>query len=234
MLQFLYTVSSFFLPIFCPACNKPLQQNTYLCDNCFNTLSDIPIESIEVDFMTSFKESEFINDYFYLFEFDTASHIRHIIHEFKYNHKYKLAEYIGKKLGEKIRLHKKWELDVIIPVPLHYLKKIERGYNQSDMICKGLEKEIGIKRDNKVLKRIKYTDSQTTLSIRNRKRNIRSAFQVKNNSRLKGKSVLLIDDVVTTGTTVLECAKVLYKSGTKEIFLASIARAKPHQKKNII
>jgi competence protein ComFC len=108
---------------------------------------------------------------------------------------------------------------------LHQLKKAERGYNQSYYIAKGLNKVLKCALKENHLKRIKFTESQTTMNITERKKNISGAFKVKTISGLRNKNILLIDDVITTGATITECGKILLESGVNKIYAASIAIA---------
>ncbi|MCF8241039.1 MAG: ComF family protein [Melioribacteraceae bacterium] len=118
-----------------------------------------------------------------------------------------------------------WKIDYIIPVPLHTLKKSERGYNQSYYISKGLSKKTGIPVVKNLLSRNRYTSTQTTLNKQDRKLNIEGAFRVKSKRNLKSKNILILDDVVTTGATTLECARQIKKLGADKIFVISVALA---------
>ena len=118
-----------------------------------------------------------------------------------------------------------WNFDLIVPIPLHHLKKAERGYNQSFYIAKGVRKILNIKVSDRIVKRIKYTESQTTMNISEREENIYGAFKVKLKNSISGKNILLIDDVITTGATISECGKILLEAGANRIYAASIAIA---------
>ena len=116
-------------------------------------------------------------------------------------------------------------MDLIIPIPLHQLKKAERGYNQSFYIAKGLGEILNVTASDRIVKRRKYTESQTTMTLVERQENISDAFKIRNKKIINGKVILLIDDVITTGATISECGKILLDSGAKKIFAASIAIA---------
>ena len=106
---------------------------------------------------------------------------------------------------------------------MFHLKKIERGYNQADYIAKGLSKNLKIKYSSKIVKRIKNTLSQTKLSSIERKSNMESAFSLRNGKSINGKRIILVDDVITTGITVLEVAKVLKGNGAEKVYSLSVA-----------
>ena len=114
---------------------------------------------------------------------------------------------------------------MIIPIPLHQLKKAERGYNQAYYIAKGVGSKLKVRVSDRAVKRIKYTESQTTMNLNEREENISGAFKVRNQKAVRGKSILLLDDVITTGATISECGKKLLEAGAAKISAASIAIA---------
>lgn len=111
-----------------------------------------------------------------------------------------------------------------MPVPLHKLKKAERGYNQSYYIAKGYSNILNIP-VKEVCRRIKYTVSQTGFNLKERKENMRNAFLPTNTKIISGKRIILVDDVITTGSTITECAKVLLDNGAGKVFAVSVALA---------
>ncbi len=113
--------------------------------------------------------------------------------------------------------------DLIVPVPLHWFKKMQRGFNQSELIASEMSELYHIKYMN-LLSRIKWTRSQTSLSRRKRRQNLKRAFLVKQTINLAGKSVLLIDDVLTTGSTLTACAQKLIAAGCGRVDVLTIAR----------
>lgn len=117
------------------------------------------------------------------------------------------------------------DYDLLVPVPLHPKRLRERGYNQSELLAKALSKQTGIPWQDS-LERVRNTPHQTGLSREQRLKNLDSAFAVKRGKRggeVTGKRVILIDDVFTTGTTLQQCAKVLYQHGAAEILGATLA-----------
>jgi ComF family protein len=129
----------------------------------------------------------------------------------------------SKALGSIISSYPDLEgFDVIIPVPLHVRRLRERGFNQSLLLAKEVGKRCRIPVDPFALKRIRWTEPQVNLSGKDRKINVKGAFKV--HGDLKGKRVLLVDDVYTTGATVGECSKVLKKSGAKDVCILTLAR----------
>ena len=144
----------------------------------------------------------------------------------KYEHNFRIGKTLGKLLGDKLQneFHNQ-NVDLILPVPLHHLKKSERGYNQSFYIAKGVNRKLNLTLDERSVKRIKYTETQTSMNSREREKNIAGAFRVKRTNNISGKNILIIDDVITSGNTVSEFGRILKENGAVTIYAASIAIA---------
>ncbi len=115
--------------------------------------------------------------------------------------------------------------DLLIPVPLHSTRRRERGFNQSQLLAKQLEKLTKVPLASNGLKRIKPTPSQTRLKKRQRRQNIAGAFACPDAELVRGKRVMLVDDVYTTGSTLNECARVLMEAGAESVECLAYARA---------
>ena len=118
-----------------------------------------------------------------------------------------------------------WEASVIIPVPLHKKRKKERGFNQAQGIAEELARLKRIELDEGVLVKVKNVPPQTLLEIEEREKNVSGVFRVVGEEKIKGKIVLLVDDVYTTGSTVKECSLVLREAGAKEVRVLTLAQA---------
>ena len=116
-------------------------------------------------------------------------------------------------------------VDLIVPVPLHIRRLRERGFNQALLLARELSKQTGIPCEQRSLRKIKDTPFQTALKGRERRKNLKAAFRVKKTEEIEGKSVLLVDDVYTTGTTVNECARTLLEAGAATVGVLTLARA---------
>ena len=114
--------------------------------------------------------------------------------------------------------------DLIVPVPLHHVRRRERGYNQSAVLARELARRIGAKNGSGVLRRIRPTTTQTNLTAPDRLSNVKGAFESRRANRLAGRRVLLVDDVMTTGATVNACAKALKKGGATSVHVLTVAR----------
>ena len=144
--------------------------------------------------------------------------------------KFKRKRILGKKLSYLIYKILKTnpiflKSDVIIPVPLHPRREKQRGFNQCEVMAIELEKLTNIRFLKDVLIKIKDTPPQSSLDLKKRKNNVKGAFHVKNSFYIYRKNILLIDDIYTSGSTVLECSKILKKAGAKEIFVFTLAQA---------
>ena len=217
----------FFLPRYCTGCGKKLAHDEKLvCPGCLNTILKADTKLIETEYNRNFKYDRIIEDFSSLYIFEKEKTFQDVIHSIKYNKKFLAGVLLGRllaeSLGDKINT---WKIDLIIPVPLHHLKKAERGYNQSEYIAKGISKSSGIRMQKNVIKRERYTQSQTTMSRKEREQNIARAFKVKHKKAITGKNILLVDDIITTGATVKECGKIIKDNGAKLVYACSTAIA---------
>jgi ComF family protein len=215
----------FISPRFCTSCKCVLNVNeNFICSSCFNQITELSSQEIETEYERKFSSSVFIDNYSSLFKFEEKGKIQDLIHALKYNQKFKVGIFLGNLIGKKKKdLLKSWKIDFIVPIPLFHLKKIDRGYNQADYIGKGLSKALAIKLDVSIAKRIKNTQSQTKLNTDERAENMSDAFKIKKGKKVVGKNILIVDDVITTGITVLELAKKLKEKGAAKVFCLSIA-----------
>ncbi|MBP3191054.1 ComF family protein [Natronogracilivirga saccharolytica] len=163
-----------------------------------------------------------------LWEFDKGGYLQDVLHHLKYSGVSELGRVLGRKLSLKLRKNPFFDLDeevLLLPVPLHPSRQRKRGYNQSAMIAEGISKATGAEIvDQSAIKRIKNTRTQTGLSSASRKNNIAGAFQLAKPEVFQSGRVLIIDDVITTGATMLELAGVV-RPLCDHIGLATVARA---------
>jgi ComF family protein len=148
------------------------------------------------------------------------------IHQFKYGSKSYLSESLGPLFAQFAgSLFRKSDSLLTMPVPLHPKRLRERGFNQSLLLARHVAVQLDTDLDFLSLRRIKYTSPQTGLGKEERRKNVRNAFQLMHSEAVKGKTVLLVDDVATTGNTLNECARILKKSGSRDVFCLVLARA---------
>jgi ComF family protein len=162
----------------------------------------------------------------YLFE--SEGKFQAAIHLLKYSGMTSLGIRLGRDIGKAMSVYPElMTADYLVPVPLHKRKKRERGYNQSEFLCKGINKIIPIPVLPSLLKRIRYTQTQTHLNLMERLYNVEDAFVIPRNriSYVKGKTIIVVDDVITTGSTIDSCANQLILNGAAKIFAVSAALA---------
>jgi len=152
--------------------------------------------------------------------------VQELIHRLKYGKKSHLSRPLGLLTAAALgNFLAEIAADGIVPVPLHRKRLRQRGFNQSQLIGRVLAKKWHIPLMAHNLRRIRWTEPQTGLSAAERETNIRGAFAVEAPDRFKGKRLLLVDDVYTTGSTVAECAKTLCRSGAQGVMVITVARA---------
>ena len=225
LLSLVKSTLNFIYPPYCVICSSQLTENERLiCDNCW--LHMPPVEQ-DFDVFNEIKNKLDGEVYFSkvisVWEFSPT--IQTAIHLLKYQNFKLLANRIGLFMAD--RLNKQsLPIDkmILIPVPLHKTRTRERGYNQSTLLCQVIANETGFGYSDKILKRIRYTQSQTKLDASERAKNVENAFKVINPEQIENRLVTLVDDVITTGSTMNECAKELMKNGANDVYLLSAVK----------
>lgn len=195
------------VPPLCTKCSKPIDYNmsVLLCPDCIN----------DIKYFESSK-SPFLYD----------GLIKNSIYSFKYYNKPYYYKLFGKLLIDYMININYINFDYIISVPLHSTKMKKRGYNQSELVAKYISSNLNIPYLN-ALKRVKRTIKQSQKSKEDRRKNLKNAFSInntKNINKIKNSSVLIVDDVYTTGSTTNECSKTLINFGVNKVNVITIAR----------
>lgn len=202
-------------PNVCGFCNKICKNE--LCNKC-----KMKIIQHQIDIVIK-PENKYFKELISILKYEGI--IRDKILQYKFEDKayiYKTFAKIVLKNKKVCGLLKKY--DIIIPVPIHKKRKLQRGYNQTQLIAKEISKNIDIKLCNNVLVKNKNTIAQSKLNKNKRKQNIKDAFKALNVQNIQGKSVLLFDDIYTTGSTANECSKILKEAGAKTVGVLTIAK----------
>ena len=152
--------------------------------------------------------------------------VRTFIHGFKYSGQFYYRKTLSAWLAEtlddaRIAAH---PFDALVPVPLHHVRYRERDFNQAEVLAKGIAEKAGKPVWN-ALRRVRNTPTQTRLDREERAENLRGAFVVRRPEQIKGRDLLLVDDVFTTGSTVEECSRILRKAGAASVRVITVARA---------
>ncbi len=228
----------FLLPSQCHCCEKFLEEGqTGICSDCLSkirwiepplcTLCGIPFPSREI-------QSHLCGACLTRRKYFTIARavgcyegpLREAIHRWKYEEKGYLTSFFGEKLAE--GFHRHWDsppFDLLIPVPLHSKRLSERGFNQALLLVKELSQRIRIPYSKRLLRKGVPTPPQIHLSGRERETGVRGSFHIQRENEIVGKTVLLVDDVYTTGATVNECSKVLLKAGAERVDVLTLAHA---------
>ena len=153
--------------------------------------------------------------------------VQALIHNIKYSGFRKAGIYFGKLLGNRLHSDERInKFDYILPVPLHNAKLRERGYNQAYLIAQGLSETLNIKISENFLIRKKNTESQTRLSVSERQKNVKDAFEILKVDNYRNNKFIIVDDVITSGATIKEIRQLLFNYGIQEIFIVSLAIAR--------
>lgn len=217
---------SLIFPQVCASCSKSLYKNeNCICTYCsyhlpktnYHLYNDNPVSKIFWGRINIFSASAYYN-------FGKGGNVQRLIHQLKYKGQKDIGLAIGKLYGVELKQSELFNtVDFVIPVPLHAKKKRKRGYNQSEFFAEGLAQSMNVETNFKSLVRVLESESQTRKSRFYRWTNVESIFQLRDEENLKGKHILLVDDVITTGATLEACAQTLLKIPDVKISIATIA-----------
>ncbi len=215
-------------PQTCSACNQPLlKTEKILCSQCILQLPKADIgfsnsRSLEARFDGKVN----IKAIFSYLKYSKGGKVQTLLHNLKYKNRKEIGIYMGQQFGlQLLENANEPRIDLLIAVPLHEKKLLQRGFNQSDLIAQGLSESLNIPHETNILLRNKATETQTKKSRIDRFKNVENVFEVVNLNAIKGKKVGLVDDVLTTGATMEVCAEALLKNGALEISIFSLASA---------
>ena len=228
---------SLIYPPICTICSASVGSHDYLCSDCEAKLSRIAApfcskcsEPFDGAITTPFSCANCAHRKLY---FDTAVSayrsrgiVRQVILNFKYGRQIYLRHLMGHWLIaalDDLRIRDR-KFDAIIPVPLHPAKQRERGFNQAALLAGLVAVHLGV-RVSPALERVRFTTTQTAFDRAERMQNLRHAFRLRRNADVRRLDVLLIDDVLTTGSTLSECARILKENGARAVYAATAARA---------
>jgi len=167
-----------------------------------------------------------IDNVYVFLKFNKKGSVQRLLHQLKYNNRPEIGIIMGKIYGMELsKLKLLTQYDLIIPVPLHIARRRKRGYNQSTQFAEGLSLVLGIKTSEAALIKAVSTSSQTKKSRIDRWENVKSVFRVINKNLVIDKSIILVDDVITTGATIEAVSSVLHDAGCKRITVICIAEA---------
>lgn len=218
----LSALSELFFPRTCAVCGKRMLINEkHLCIHC---MADLPLtynwELADNTMSDSFNNmiqghlpddrKEILVYAASLIFFNSEAGYRHIPYRLKYQHDISIGRFFGKMLGERLSSSALYsDVDTVIPVPLHRSRKRKRGYNQSEILAKEIATALNAEMRTDLLKRIRKTETQTKLDIREKMENVHKAFLFKGDPAPGSAHILLVDDVFTTGATLYSCFQAI-------------------------
>ena len=221
-----------FYPPRCPLCDELLIPGEELCADCRRKSWTVhepvckrcgkPVEREQVEYCTdcergkhAYRQGKAVFVY--------RDKVRQSMYRFKYSNRREYAQFYAK---EAARLYGSWVekcgIEVIVPIPMFSRKKRRRGYNQAEVFARALGKELNIPVDSRIVRRIRDTVPQKELNDRQRRKNLKNAFQL-GKDMIKYSHILLVDDIYTTGSTMDTVAEVLLSGGAKDIYFICIS-----------
>lgn len=217
------------LPPFCLGCGDRVRSaDTLLCFSCLRAADRADADDVRERLARLPEAGAAIDEAVALWIFDKGGFLQHIHQALKYGNRPRYGVYLGRILGCALEqaLERRPPPDVVVPIPLHRTRLYERGYNQSSYLARGVEAVLDLPIDEKAVERRTPTRSQTRLSRKERWRNLHDAFQVQDPAVARGRRILLIDDILTTGATAGAAAAALRASGAEAVELATLAIAR--------
>ena len=227
--EYVADVFELFYPNICLACSqKLLKSESVVCFRCQNELPQTE-HWLNADnkLAKRFSGRVELQSAAAFLHFRKEGSVQHLLHQLKYRNRKEVGEFVGKIFGAKLKEENSIikNIDLIVPVPLHWKKLKLRGYNQCDPFAKGLSEAMNIPWSSTALERTHENISQTKKKRFDRYGNVAEIFSVRDNAQLKDKHILLIDDVVTTGATAEACLQTILKVPSTKASFVSIAAA---------
>ena len=207
--RMLVAVENAFFPARCPYCDKVIHHDQYACEECKAKMPELPI--------TNYIEGGYrcTSPFLYKERFSES------VKAFKFRNRPQYAKALAFAVVTSLNITGDLRYDYITCVPMHPKLKNRRGYNQSELLAKECAKLMGVKYID-ALEKFKQNKPQHSLKGSERRKNVKGVYRAINKDKIKGKKILLIDDIITTGNTLSECAKMLKKSGCEEIDCAAV------------
>ncbi len=216
-------------PQFCIDCGK---EGSWLCDSCKKEILPVSTQTCpdcgRISRFGKYCLKDRKNKY--LAGIIVASYyqegaVKELIHNFKYNHMSEIGISLGDLLSLALKENIKLGKDLLLsPVPLFYLRKSQRGYNQAEILAKVVAAKLKLEKNDYLLVKKRQTKPQVSLEGKKRRKNLKKSFFFNKKYDVSNRTIILVDDVSTTGTTLNECAKVVKNAGAKKVWGLVVAR----------
>jgi ComF family protein len=216
---------SLFYPGICHSCSGVLISDEWcICAHCWYGLPKTGFHLDKENALTKlFWGRTNIETGTALFYYQKGGRVQHLIHQLKYKNKQDIGRYLGLRLGQYLADAAAYQgIDCIVPVPLHAKRMRERGFNQSNVIGSGLSEAMRIPMDTASLVRLTQTQTQTRKRRFTRWENVASVFELSTSHQLSHKHILLVDDVITTGSTIEACTQKLLSVEGVKVWVATL------------
>ncbi|NOY05318.1 MAG: ComF family protein [Chlorobi bacterium] len=216
----------FVYPPCCLVCRNTRARDRVVCRACAENMEALQWSpEWSRGFLSHHSLEDVLDAVFIAFEYRPGTSVPTLVYDLKYRGLTIVGPWLGRRVGGRLARTSLLEREpVLVPVPLHVRKKRERGYNQSFLICRGMSEVTSLRVDEGLIFRNRYTRSQAAeqLNAAERRRNVKDAFSLHPGASVPP-SVALVDDIITTGSTIGECARVLKEAGVKWVGALAVA-----------
>ena len=218
-MKLLHRILQLLFPPKCVLCGKILtKEETDLCKACRMDAPVCPVKRNKLPFLDS-----------WLALWHYEGDVRRSLLRYKFYNRRHYAQSYGRLLAMKLQLEREDAFDLITWVPVSRIRKLRRGYDQVELLAKAVAGELGME-PVPCLRKIRHNRAQSgVVGQAQRRANVLGVYETVNQDRFRGKRILLLDDIITTGATAGECARVLLTAGAKEVHCAAVAAAKQHK-----
>ncbi|WP_428662519.1 ComF family protein [Runella sp.] len=225
---FWHDVLDLFYPNLCSSCKAQLVGNEeIICTKCRANLPRTHSHLVHIPVLEQkFAGKVSVENVYSFLKFEKGGKVQRMLHQLKYGNRPEVGNVLGKLYGYELRqAGMNHSFDWVIPIPLHSRKLTQRGYNQSDRFAAGLSENLGVPWSDKILTRRKNTETQTHKTRIERFENVSGIFEVKLPEKINHQRIALVDDIVTTGSTLESAVIELQQNGAKEVSVITIAAA---------
>lgn len=219
--KFFNKIISIIYPPKCIFCQKILNYSTllYICSDCY---SGLPFAQMEVLATSHKNEENFCDGAVSVFQYTGV--VKESLIRFKFYNEPSYYKTYAKLIADRFaKMADINQYDMVMSVPLHKYKEFSRGYNQAYLISKELGRELKLPENSRLIKRCRNTEAQSLLDKQKRSQNVKGAFTITYPEKVAGKSIILVDDILTTGSTLEECSRELKKAGAVKVFAVVVA-----------